>query len=210
VLFTYFIYKWFCCKYMPVKCLKLLYNFITMIFVLRISCTSTFKQTNVLQSHHFHDTHPEPLPPTMATFWPAGTVKLRLFKIFWPETYSKFTSSNVTEALVESIARGLAFGFICNIVYVCSVSSVIICTYYNWHFCMKNNTICYANLCTAHWIKNKKIAITIKDIVFNFLKIFCTVNKIIWNQKRLCNLRVLTQYCETLFFCSKIHMNRKY
>ena len=40
-------------------------------------------------------THPEPLPPTMAIFFPAGTLNVIPCRIFCPGTYSKYTSSKV-------------------------------------------------------------------------------------------------------------------
>ena len=40
-------------------------------------------------------THPDPLPPTMAIFFPAGTQNVIPCRIFCPGTYSKYTSSKV-------------------------------------------------------------------------------------------------------------------
>ena len=43
-------------------------------------------------------TYPDPLPPTIATFLPVGTVKLRPLNRCWSSEYPKYTSSKVIVA----------------------------------------------------------------------------------------------------------------
>lgn len=58
-------------------------------------------------------TYPDPLPPTIATFFPAGTSKDTPFKTFWPSRYSKYTSSKrmvaSCGAMVNGGARSLSY-----------------------------------------------------------------------------------------------------
>lgn len=56
-------------------------------------------------------TYPDPLPPTMATFFPAGTSKDTPFKTFWPSKYSKYTSSKRMVASCGAMANGGARSF---------------------------------------------------------------------------------------------------
>lgn len=56
-------------------------------------------------------TYPEPLPPTIATFFPVGTVKLNSSKIGFPSTYPKVTFSNTIAAEHDGTMRLGAFGF---------------------------------------------------------------------------------------------------
>ena len=60
-------------------------------------------------------TYPDPLPPTMATFFPAGTVKDKPLSILCPGTYSKWTSSNVILDSWGVIRSSGAVGSFCNI-----------------------------------------------------------------------------------------------
>lgn len=46
--------------------------------------TTRFSSHISLRSDNFGTTYPDPLPPTMATLFPAGTLKVRPFKIFCP------------------------------------------------------------------------------------------------------------------------------
>ena len=56
-------------------------------------------------------TYPDPLPPTIATFFPDGTVKVNPLRILWPGTYSKYTSLKVMiDSCGETLSTG-AFGF---------------------------------------------------------------------------------------------------
>ena len=51
-------------------------------------------------------THPDPLPPTMATFFPAGTSKDTPARTFCPSRYSKCTLSKAMAAVCGVICRG--------------------------------------------------------------------------------------------------------
>ena len=55
-------------------------------------------------------TYPDPLPPTMATFFPAGTVNDSLLRICRPSTYLNITSSNVMVAVSGLISSSGAPG----------------------------------------------------------------------------------------------------
>ena len=59
-------------------------------------------------------TYPDPLPPTMATFFPAGTVNDKPLSIFCPGTYSKWTSSKVILDFWGLTRSSGAVGSVCN------------------------------------------------------------------------------------------------
>lgn len=56
-------------------------------------------------------TYPDPLPPTMATFFPAGTSKETPLSTFCPSKYSKYTSSNLMVASWGATSSGGAISF---------------------------------------------------------------------------------------------------
>lgn len=52
--------------------------------------------------------YPEPLLPTIATFCPGFTLKLRLFNISRPGVYEKLTDSNETDAVLAATCNCVA------------------------------------------------------------------------------------------------------
>lgn len=57
--------------------------------------------------------HPDPEPPTIAIFLPAGTVKLMLSKIRFSGVYEKQTLLKVIVASSGVTLNGMAFGAFC-------------------------------------------------------------------------------------------------
>lgn len=65
------------------------------------------KRQSMMQNFGFSPfTHPDPLPPTMATFFPAGTSKDTPARTFCPSRYSKCTLSKTMAAVCGVICRG--------------------------------------------------------------------------------------------------------
>lgn len=70
------------------------------------SSTTFNKLNSALIGIFSHITHPDPLPPTMATFFPAGTSKDTPARTFCPFRYSKYTLSKAMDAVWGVIFRG--------------------------------------------------------------------------------------------------------
>lgn len=96
---------------MPYKFLhqsKLICNSKSKTFSIKTITTTTVIM-RALKLKKLMNSYPEPLPPTNAIFFPAGTVKLNFDKMGWPFTYWKPTFSKITSASLADICAGGTF-----------------------------------------------------------------------------------------------------